>query len=118
MAKQNSKDSVKTAPKNPKEKFSWKLNRQQKFVVGVLLIFFSLALLLSFISYFVTGNTDQSEISQIANRSAKTDNWLGKIGAFIADFFLYKGFGVTSFIFIRIVFLVGSYLVLDMALAK
>ena len=118
MAKQNSKDSVKTAPENPKEKFSWKLNRQQKFVVGVLLIFFSLALLLSFISYFVTGNTDQSEISQIANRSAKTDNWLGKIGAFIADFFLYKGFGVTSFIFIRIVFLVGAYLVLDMALAK
>ena len=118
MAKQNSKDSVKTAPENPKEKFSWKLSRQQKFVVGVLLIFFSLALLLSFISYFVTGNTDQSEVSQLANRSAKTDNWLGKIGAFLADFFLYKGFGVTSFIFIRIVFLVGAYLILDMALAK
>lgn len=118
MAKQNSKDSVKTAPENPKEKFSWKLSRQQKFVVGVLLIFFSLALLLSFISYFITGNTDQSEVSQLINRSAKTDNWLGKIGAFIADFFLYKGFGVTSFIFIRIVFLSGAYLVLDMALAK
>ncbi|TXI69779.1 MAG: DNA translocase FtsK [Flavobacterium sp.] len=118
MAKQNSKDSVKTAPENPKEKFSWKLSRQQKFVVGVLLIFFSLALLLSFISYFITGNADQSEVSQLVNRSAKTDNWLGKIGAFIADFFLYKGFGVTSFIFIRIVFLVGAYLVLDMALAK
>ena len=118
MAKQNSKDSVKTAPDNSKEKFSWKLSRQQKFVVGVLLIFFSLALLLSFISYFITGNVDQSEVSQFANRSAKTDNWLGKIGAFLADFFLYKGFGVTSFIFIRIVFLVGAYLVLDMALTK
>ncbi len=118
MAKQNSKDSAKTASKSPQEKFSWKLTRRQKFIVGVLFIFFSLALLLSFISYFFTGNIDQSEVNQLATRIAKTENWLGKIGAFLADFFLYKGFGVTSFIFIRIVFLTGAYLVLDMALAK
>ena len=29
-----------------------------------------------------------------------------------------KGFGITSFIFIRIVFLIGAYLILDMALSK
>ena len=118
MAKQNSKDSVKTAPEKPKEKLSWRLNRQQKFVVGILLVFFSLALLLSFISYFITGNTDQSEINQFVNRTAKTENWLGKIGSFLADFFLYKGFGVASFIFIRIVFLMGAYLILDINLSK
>lgn len=118
MAKQNSKDSVKKNPENSKEKFSWKLSRQQKFVVGVLLIFLSLALLLSFISYFITGNIDQSEVNQLVKRTSKSENWLGKIGAFLADFFLYKGFGVTSFIFIRILFLMGAYLILDLALSK
>ncbi len=117
MAKKTSKDSVNN-PTESKEKFSWRLNRQQKFILGILLIFFSLALLLSFISYFVTGNNDQNIVTEIANRSAKAENWLGKFGAYLADFFLYKGFGVASFIFVRVLFLMGAYLVLDMALSK
>ena len=118
MAKKNSKDAAKTATETATNKFSFKMNRQQKFIVGVLLVFFSLALLLAFISYFFTGNADQSQVSELGNRVAKTENWLGKIGAYVADFFLYKGFGVTSFIFIRILFLMGAYLILDMALGK
>ena len=61
-----------------------------------LLIFFSLALLLSFISFFITGNNDQNIVNEIANRSVKAENWLGKFGAYLADFFLYKGFGVVK----------------------
>ncbi|WP_322550023.1 DNA translocase FtsK [Flavobacterium psychraquaticum] len=118
MAKKNSKDAANTANENTNHKFSIKINRQQKFIVGVLLIFSALALLLSFISYFFTGNIDQSQVSELGNRIAKTENWLGKIGAYVADFFLYKGFGVTSFIFVRILFLMGAYLILDMALGK
>ena len=117
MAKKTSKDSV-NSPTETKEKFSWSLSRQQKFIFGILLIFFSIALLLSFISYFITGNNDQNIVSELANRNAKADNWLGKFGAYLADFFLYKGFGVASFIFVRILFLMGAYLVLDMALSK
>lgn len=117
MAKKTSKDSV-NSPTETKEKFSWRISRQQKFIFGILLIFFSIALLLSFISYFVTGNNDQNIVSELANRSAKAENWLGKFGAYLADFFLYKGFGVASFIFVRILFLMGAYLVLDMALSK
>ena len=117
MAKKTSKDTV-NSPTETKEKFSWRLSRQQKFILGISLIFFSLALLLSFISYFITGNNDQDLVTELTNRGAKADNWLGKFGAYLADFFLYKGFGVASFIFVRILFLVGAYLVLDMALAK
>jgi DNA segregation ATPase FtsK/SpoIIIE, S-DNA-T family len=117
MAKKTSKDSVNN-PTESKEKFSWRLSRQQKFVLGILLIFFSLALLLSFISFFITGNNDQNIVNEIANRSVKAENWLGKFGAYLADFFLYKGFGVASFIFVRVLFLMGAYLVLDMALSK
>ncbi|UGS24705.1 DNA translocase FtsK [Flavobacterium channae] len=117
MAKKTSKDSANTATET-KEKFSWRINRQQKFILGIFLIFFSVALLLSFISYFITGNNDQNLVNELTNREAKAENWLGKFGAFLADFFLYKGFGVASFIFVRILFLVGAYLVLDMALTK
>ena len=117
MAKKTSKDSVNN-PTESKEKFSWRISRQQKFIFGIVLIFFSIALLLSFISYFITGNNDQNIVSELANRNAKAENWLGKFGAFLADFFLYKGFGVASFIFVRVIFLVGAYFVLDMALSK
>ena len=117
MAKKTSKDSVNN-PTETKEKFSWLLSRQQKFILGISLIFFSLALLLSFISYFITGNNDQDLVTQLTNRDAKAENWLGKFGAYLADFFLYKGFGVASFIFVRILFLLGAYGVLDMPISK
>lgn len=117
MAKKTSKDSVNN-PTGTKEKFSWRLSRQQKFILGISLIFFSLALLLSFISYFITGNNDQDLVTQLINRDAKAENWLGKFGAYLADFFLYKGFGVASFIFVRILFLLGAYGVLDMPISK
>jgi S-DNA-T family DNA segregation ATPase FtsK/SpoIIIE len=117
MAKKTSKDSVNN-PTETKEKFSWRLSRQQKFILGISLIFFSLALLLSFISYFITGNNDQDLVTQLINRDAKAENWLGKFGAYLADFFLYKGFGVASFLFVRILFLLGAYGVLDMPISK
>ncbi len=118
MAKQNSKGVANNATDTVNKKFSLQMNRRQKFIVGIVFIFFSLALLLSFISYFITGNADQNTVNQLTNRSLEAENWLGKLGAYLADFFLYQGFGVTSFLFVRILFLVGAYMVLDMSLSK
>jgi S-DNA-T family DNA segregation ATPase FtsK/SpoIIIE len=116
MAKKNTKDSKTTTAK---EKLpARKITRQQKFSIGVLLILLAIALLLSFVSFFITGNNDQSLIGDVFNREAKAENWLGKIGAFLADFFIVKGFGIASFIFIRILFLAGAYLILDSTLGK
>ncbi|WP_130735087.1 DNA translocase FtsK [Flavobacterium sp. J27] len=116
MAKKNNKESQnKTAPK---EKKKLHLSRQQKFVIGALLVLISIALLLSLISYFITGNYDQSQVNDVFDRDIQTRNWLGKIGAYIAHFFLYDGFGVASFIFVRILFLTGIYLVLDLSVSK
>jgi S-DNA-T family DNA segregation ATPase FtsK/SpoIIIE len=118
MAKQNSKGVANNATDTVNKKFTLQMNRRQKFIVGIVFIFFSLALLLSFTSYFITGNADQSAVNQLTNRSLEAENWLGKLGAYLADFFLYQGFGVTSFLFVRILFLVGAYMVLDMSLSK
>ncbi|MFD2892623.1 DNA translocase FtsK [Flavobacterium chuncheonense] len=115
MAKKK-QDTSKSSAK--KEKRNWKPNRQQKFAIGVLLTLLAIALLLSFISYFVTGNYDQSQVEQVFDRNTNVNNWLGKFGAYLADFFLYHGFGIASFIFVRIFLLTGIYLILDLALGK
>ncbi len=94
------------------------VSRQQKIAIGVLLVLFAVALGLSFISYFVNGKYDQSELGNFTSRNPNIQNWLGKFGAFVSDFFVYKGFGVASFLFVRLLFLTGAYLVLDLAIGK
>ena len=116
MAKKNKKESQNKT--TTKEKKSWRLSRQQKFTIGVLFVLLAVALLLSFISYFLTGNYDQSQVNDVLDRSIQTKNWLGKFGAYLAHFFLYEGFGVASFVFVRILFLAGAYLILDLSLGK
>ena len=116
MAKKAKTNTSETQPKKPK--FNWQITRQQKFAIGILLVLLAVALLLSFVSYFITGNYDQSQVHDVFDRETRVQNWLGKFGAYLADFFLYKGFGVASFIFVRILFLAGIYLVLDIALSK
>jgi len=86
--------------------------------VGLIFILFSLALLLSFISFYIYGQADQSILVDFADRTEKAKNWLGKFGAFLADAFLYKGFGIASFLFVRLLFLTGVYLVLDLSITK
>jgi S-DNA-T family DNA segregation ATPase FtsK/SpoIIIE len=96
----------------------FKTSRGQKFVLGVLFVFIALFLLLSFISYYISGSADQSQISELANRNVLVDNWLGKIGAWLAELFLYDGFGVASFLFVKIFFLIGAYLLVDLPISK
>ena len=96
----------------------FKTSRGQKFVVGVLFVIIALFLLLSFISYYISGSNDQSQINELADRNVVVENWLGKIGAWLADFFLFKGFGIASFLFVKIFFLVGAYLLIDLPLSK
>ena len=94
------------------------VSRQQKITIGVLLVLLAVALGLSFISYLVNGKYDQSELGDFTSRNPNIQNWLGKFGAFVSDFFIYKGFGVASFLFVRLLFLTGAYLVLDLAKSK
>jgi S-DNA-T family DNA segregation ATPase FtsK/SpoIIIE len=100
------------------EKRSWKLSKEYKIVIGSLLVLFSIALLVAFISFYLHGQADQSAVDQLANRNTKVSNWLGKIGAYVADLIVYQGFGVASFLFVRLFFLTGLYLFLGMPLSK
>ncbi|MGL4385663.1 MAG: DNA translocase FtsK, partial [Flavobacterium sp.] len=75
-------------------------------------------LLIAFVSFFLQGQEDQSAVNSITDRNEVVQNWLGKIGAFLADALIYKGFGIASFLFVRLFFLTGLFLFLDLRLKK
>ena len=97
---------------------SLKLTKQHKIVLGFLLVLFSIALLVAFVSFFIYGRIDQSAVAELTNRKEAVQNWLGKFGAYLADLFVYRGFGIASFLFVRLFFLTGMYLVLDLSIKK
>jgi len=117
MAKTTKKETVdkKNEPKAGIKK-SLTISKQQKFVLGCLLVLFSIALLVAFISFYVNGQwqTDQSAVSHLGDRSEEVQNWLGKFGAYLADLLVYRGFGLASFILVRLFFLTGLFLALEM----
>ncbi|MNX65125.1 DNA translocase SpoIIIE [compost metagenome] len=118
MAKTTKKETVdkKNEPKAGIKK-SLTITKQQKFVLGCLLVLFSIALLVAFISFYVNGQwqTDQSAVSHLGDRSEEVQNWLGKFGAYLADLIVYRGFGLASFILVRLFFLTGLFLALEMS---
>ncbi len=118
MAKSEKKESSKKDAIPKEEKIPWKLKKQYKVLLGCLLVLFSIGLLLAFISFFIHGQEDQSVVNQLSNRNETANNWLGKVGAYLADFFIYKGFGAASFLFVKLFFLTGAFLVLDLPLKK
>ena len=113
--KKESPENKKTVA-DPKKGFG--ISKQQKVLLGSILILFSISMFVAFASFFVYGQNDQSAISSFGNRNATVENWLGKFGAFLADLFVFKGFGVASFLFVKLFFITGAYLLLDLSLKK
>ena len=109
MAKKTKK---KVKPSTPKKELSFKISKQNKILLGSICILFSIALFFSFISFYVTWQEDQSILSEFSNRNQQATNLLNKFGASVSHFFMYKGFGISSFIFPFILCLTGIYLFL------
>ena len=86
----------KTSNKKKNIKVSdFQLNDRNRLIAGLLLIFIGLLLFLSIISFFFNWKYDQSNL----NMSLDTEparNLAGKIGAFIGNNLVYKGFGILS----------------------
>lgn len=80
-------------------------SRQSQTVIGSFLLFFSLFLFVAFVSFFSNWGEDQSIIYEFTNSTAKGKNLLGKVGANLSHFFIYKGFGLGAFIVPYLLFL-------------
>jgi S-DNA-T family DNA segregation ATPase FtsK/SpoIIIE len=102
-----------------KTKRSWfKLSNQQKLIFGSFFVIFGVLLFIAFVSFFFTGDADQSTITNFSSRDEKSNNWLNKLGAWLSHFFILRGFGVSSIIFSGLIFLSGLYILLDSNLSK
>lgn len=112
MAKKKQTSTSQKEIKTPKN------YRQHKFILGCFLVLIAVALLVSFVSYYITGANDQSQLGSFLDRTEKTQNWLGKFGAFAADFFIYRGFGIASVIFVKSIVMIGIYFILDINILK
>ena len=96
-----------------KNKEKKELSGAKRLFIGSSLIILSLFLLISFISYFFTGDIDQSNLNDFADNTISTTNSLGKIGAMLSDFFIYRGFGLSSIIFPFLIFISALHILLD-----
>ncbi len=86
-------------------------NERTQKIIGLLLILFSAYLSIAFVSYFSSWEVDQDKVlgsaTDLFMPETKVKNWLGKVGAVVSHLFMYKGFGVSSFIIVPVLFLYG-----------
>ena len=119
MAKR--KQSIKSTKKTTENKssfFAFLKTRQTQTILGTFLILFSVFICIAFISFFFNWQEDQSTLTELSNKAVKSKNLLGKIGANLSHFFIYKSFGLGAFIIAFQVFLTGAYILLKKKLSK
>ncbi|MBW6478497.1 MAG: DNA translocase FtsK [Bacteroidales bacterium] len=92
---------------------SFKDQRLRK-IFGLLLVIIAFYLFLSFSSYLVNWKTDDSLINDrtfnielLGDTQIKAQNLMGRLGAITAHLFIKKWFGVSSFLFTLMFFVVG-----------
>lgn len=81
-------------------------------IAGSISLLMAILLFIAFTSYLFTWEDDQDKVFQHGYRlllgtDAKVANLLGTFGAFIAHFFIYKGFGIASYLICSFFFVVG-----------
>jgi S-DNA-T family DNA segregation ATPase FtsK/SpoIIIE len=91
-------------------------DRRFHLFIGFGLLLGSLYLTIAFTSFLFTGHADQSVVAGLATTPLKeagqeSGNWLGLLGAWAAQLFVYKLFGVAAFALIPMVFFLGYKIV-------
>ena len=116
MAKAKKTSKYKTKPRFKTPDFT--LNNQQKLVFGSFLIILGILLFTAFLSFIFTGKADQSTLTEFTSRQVETKNWLSKVGAWLSDVFIQRGFGIAAFMFSGLSFLSGIFVLMDLNKSK
>jgi S-DNA-T family DNA segregation ATPase FtsK/SpoIIIE len=104
------------------ENINWKkLARDERTwkITGTLFLLIAAFLLIAFISYFFTWKEDQDKVFRggyalLMDNDIKVSNLLGRLGALVSHFFIYKGFGIASLLICTFFFVVGTNLLYNM----
>lgn len=87
-------------------------NEKTQQVSGLVFILFSAYLLIAFTSFLFTWKADQSKVeldfaTYFFDSSILVENWLGKLGAYFSHLFISQWFGIISYLFVGLFFLLG-----------
>lgn len=92
--------------------FNFLKDPRTRVVVGLIFMLFSIYLLVSLVGFFFSGGTDQSLIDKetrelMTNPDIVVGNPGRKLGAFLSDLLINRWFGISSFIFCYLLFIIG-----------
>ena len=90
------------------------LTPQRKVSAGIIILFICVALCATFISFIFSWQADQSVLAEFADRNAQPENIFNKIGAYLGNLFIYRGFGIGTFIPLALLALTGLKLLLSL----
>ena len=120
-ASARSNTSSDTFKKDKEESLDFKkLARDERTwkIIGTISLVMSIFLFIAFVSYFFTWKEDQKNVftdgsTFLWEGEAKASNLLGRLGAYVSDFFIWKGFGIASFLFCTFFFVIGINLLFN-----
>jgi len=122
--KSKQKESVATENENVSSfklpKFSLAFVRDKRFILacGFFLMICSFYFSVAMVSYFFTGDEDQSVVENwfsgsFVAKGAEISNWLGLMGAVVSHLLIFKWFGVASFLLMPLLFVFGYKIVFE-----
>ena len=81
-------------------------------IAGSVCVLFGLLFFVAFTSYLFTWDEDQDKVFREGYRllfgtDTEVDNLMGTFGAYLSHFFIYKGFGLASYMLCGLFFVVG-----------
>ncbi|HLF35357.1 MAG TPA: DNA translocase FtsK [Cyclobacteriaceae bacterium] len=98
--------------------FSFSFLKDRRFIlsIGFVLIALSIFMLTSFLSFLLSGNSDQSVVEAffstgLRDSGLEAKNWLGVLGAITAYYFIFKWFGIASIFLPPLIFNLGYKMV-------
>jgi len=91
-------------------------DRRFLLAVGFFFLIVSLYLFTAFISYLFTHKADQSVVEAVGQLDLResgqeTENWLGLFGAITSHYFIFKWFGIATFLIPPLLFNIGYLIV-------
>ncbi|HRG52244.1 MAG TPA: DNA translocase FtsK [Bacteroidia bacterium] len=88
--------------------FAFAQNERFQKIAGLTLLLFAVYLFIAFTSFAFTWDVDQDKVlGDLFSPDVRVENWLGKFGAYISYVFIYKWFGIPSYIFSFLAFVTG-----------
>lgn len=118
MGKNTYKSNTFKKSKKERKRISFNLGflKDKRFylTIGIFLLTAAFFFMTAFVSYLFTGKADQSVVEAFATTDIREagfeiENWFGLLGALSSHYFIYKWFGISSFLMPPFLFLLGTY---------